>query len=227
MKVRTVGAALALTAMVVGCATPYSEVPLATNFPTTKQPKVQAAAHWNTIAGDVASQISSKLAERRPLHVAQPATKTAFDRAFANQLTSALVAGGHTVLKSPGGALTVEVDTQVVSFSPDRPQYRHVGTATALTTGVWALRNVSIDTVGRVLGAGVAVAAGFDTYTWFQSEFASGETPKTEIIVTTSVSDNNQYVSRSTSVYYVADSDKALYEAVGLPLRNVKITGGK
>lgn len=220
MKVRTVGAALALTAMVAGCATPYSEAPLATNFPTTKQQKVQAAAHWNTIAGDVASQISAKLAERRPLYVAQPASKSAFDRAFANQMISALVAGGHTVLKNPAGALTVEIDTQVVSFSPDRPQYRHTGTATALTTGVWAL-HVGEATAGAALFATIAAA---DAYAWFRSEFASGETPKTEIIVTTSVNDNNQYLSRSTSVYYVTDTDRLLYES--LPTRTIKVTGG-
>lgn len=223
MKVRTIGAALALTAIVTGCATPHSEVPLATNFPTAKQPKVQAAAHWNTIAVDVASQMSTKLVERRPLHVAQPATKSAFDRAFANQLVSALVGSGHTVLKSPAGALTVEVDTQIVSFSPDRPQYRHAGTATALATGVWAL-HVGEATAGAALFATIAAA---DAYTWFRSEFATGETPKTEIIVTTSVSDNNQYLSRNTSVYYVADSDKALYEAVGLTTRNIKVRGGE
>lgn len=219
MRVHAFGAVVALAAITAGCATPYSEVPLATNFPTAKQPKVQAAAHWNTIAGDVASQISAKLSERRPLYVAQPATKSAFDRAFANQLISALVGGGHTVLKSPAGALTVEVDTQVVSFSPNRPQYRHAGTATALTTGVWAL-HVGEATAGAALFATIAAA---DAFTWFRSEFATGETPKTEIIVTTSVSDNNQYLSRNTSVYYVADSDRELYDA--LPLHSIKLRG--
>jgi hypothetical protein len=223
MKVRTVGAALALTAIVAGCATPYSEAPLATNFPTTKQPKVQAASHWNTIAGDVTNQISSKLAERRPLYVAQSATNTAFDRAFANQLISALMSGGQTVLKSPAGALTVEFDTQVVSFSPNRPQYRHAGTATALATGVWAL-SAGEATAGAAIFATVAAA---DTYAWFHAEFATGETPQTEIIVTTSVTDNNRFLSRNTSVYYVADSDKALYEAVGLPTRSFKLVGGE
>ncbi len=117
----------------------------------------------------------------------------------------------------------MEVDTQVVSFSPDRPQYRHAGTATALATGVWAL-HVGEATAGAALFATIAAV---DAYAWFRSEFASGETPKTEIIVTTSVSDSNQYVSRSTSVYYVADSDKALYEAAGLPARNIKVMGGE
>lgn len=225
MKVHTTGAAMAIAAMLAGCATPYSEAPLATNFPTTKQEKMQAAAHWNVIAKDVAAQITSKLAEKRPLHVAQPAGKSAFERAFSNQLISSLVANGQTVMKHSAGALSVEVDTQVVGFSANRPQYRHTGTATALTAGIWAL-HVGEATAGAVLASAVVAA---DAYSWFRSEFATGETPKTEIIVTTSVSDGNQYLSRNTSVYYVADFDKALYEAAGagLSARNIKVSGGE
>jgi hypothetical protein len=99
--------------------------------------------------------------------------------------------------------------------------------ATALTTGVWALRDVKA-TVGTVLGAGVAVAAGADAYSWFRSEFATGETPQTEIIVTASISDANQFLARSTSIYYVADADSRMYvyePPVQTPTRNMGVTG--
>lgn len=219
-------AALLCLPLFTGCATPYSEAPLATNFTTSKQAKLQAAAHWNVIAGDVAQQISVGLKDKRPLFVNQSSVKTAFDRAFTNDLISALVAGGHTVLKSPAGALSVDVDTQVVQFSPNRPQYKHVGLATALMTGVWALRNVNLDTAGKVLGTGVAVAAGVDSYAWFQSEFATGKTPQTEIIVTTSVSDASQYLAHSTSIYYVADADSRMYEPpFQAQTKNMGVTG--
>lgn len=211
-----------------GCATPYSEAPLATNFPTLKQPKLQTAAHWNVIAGDVSQQISTRLKEKRPLFVNQALLKTDFDKAFTNDLISALVAEGFTVRKIPAGALSVDVDTQVVRFSPNRPQYNHVGAATALMTGVWALRNISLDTVGEVLGAGVAVTAGADAYTWFHSEFATGETPQMEIIVTTSVSDSSQYLARSTNIYYIADADSRMYQHVPpfqAQTKNIGVTG--
>jgi hypothetical protein len=206
------------------CATPYTEAPLATNFPTSKQPKLQAAAHWNVIAGDIAKQISAGLKDKRPLFVNQSAVKTGFDRAFTNDLISALVANGYTVLKSPAGALSVDVDTQVVRFSPNRPQYNHTGLATALTTGVWALHQAHA-TTGAVLVAGVASA---DAYSWFRSEFATGETPQTEIIVTASVSDANQFLARSTSIYYVADADSRMYvyePPVQTPTKNMGVTG--
>jgi hypothetical protein len=207
MTLKQLVAALACLQFVAGCATPYSEAPLATNFPTNRQPKLQAAAHWNVIAGDVAKQISAGLKDKRPLFVDQSSVRTAFDRAFTNDLISALVAGGHTVLKSPTGALNVDVDTQTVRFSPNRPQYNYAGVATALTTGVWALHQAHA-TAGAVLVAGVASA---DAYSWFRAEFATGETPQTEIIITTSVSDASQYLARSTSIYYVADTDSRMY----------------
>ena len=220
--------ALLFLPLLAACATPYSEVPLATNFPTSKQAKLQAAAHWNVIAGDVAKQISSGLKDKRPLFVNQSSVRTAFDRAFTNDLISALVAEGYTVMKSPAGALSVDVDTQAVRFAPNRPQYNYTGLATAVTAGVWALRNVKLNTAGKVLGAGVAVAAGADAYSWFRSEFATGETPQTEIIVTTSVSDASQYMARSTNIYYVADADSRMYvyePPFQAQTKNIGVTG--
>ena len=223
MKTRTTGATLALSALAVmvaaGCATPYGETPLATNFPTTKQEKVQAAAHWNMIARDVAARLASRVGGK-PVHVA--AGKSEFERAFANHLISVLVESGQPVLKQPDGGLGVDLDTQVVKFSPDRPRYRHVGKATALATGLWAL-HVGEATAGAVLFTALATN---DAYAWFHSEFATGATPKTEIIVTTSASDGKQYLFRDTSVYYVADSDEALYEA-GLTAHTIRATGGQ
>ena len=224
MESRRILTAFALTAIVAGCATPYSEAPLAANFPTSKQPKVQAAAHWNVIAQDVAQQLATSLKakpELHPLYVNQAANKTDFDRAFANQLISALVAEGFVVQKSPAGALVVDIDTQAVRFSANRPQYRYAGAATALTAGVWALHQAS--------PAGIATAAivGADAYMWFSSEFATGATPQMEILITTSVSDGRQYLARNTSVYYVADADSALYRTpTPVPVRSIGVIGG-
>lgn len=209
MKAMPLAVVVAFLPLIVSCATPYNEAPLATNFPTTKQPKLQAAAHWNVIAKDVAQHLSAylKVKDAPPLFVNEASNKTAFDRAFTNQLISALVAAGYAVTKLPSDALIVDVDIQVVRFSANRPQYRHTGLATALATGVWALHAAEA-TAGAVLVTGVASA---DAYTWFSSEFASGATPQTEIIITTSVSDLTRYVARSTNVYYLADSDSKLY----------------
>lgn len=222
MSRTSVVAGFACLPLLVACATPYSEAPLATNFPTTRQAKLQAASHWNVIAGDVARQISAGLREKSPLYLNLSSARTTFDRAFSNQLISALVAEGFAVQKSPAGALSVEVDTQAVRFSANRPQYKYAGVPTALTAGVWALHAAEA-TAGAVLFAGVAAA---DAYSWFRSEFATGDTPRTEIIVTISVGDSNRYLARSTNIYYVADDDSRLYEPPqAVQTRAIGVTG--
>ncbi len=214
-----------LSVMVMaGCDMPHSEEPLATNFPTTKQPKLQAASHWNVIASDVAKRMAGRVEPKRALYVNQSSAKTPFDRAFSTQLISALVAEGFVVNKTAQGALSVDIDTQAVRFTANRPQYKHAGTATALTAGVWALRQG--DATGAAALAAAIVTA--DAYTWFRSEFATGETPQTEIIVTTSISDSSKYIARDTNVYYVSDSDSLLYEytpPVQVITREIGVTG--
>ena len=225
MESRRILTAFALMAIVAGCATPYSEAPLATNFPTSKQPKLQAAAHWNVIARDVAQQVTAGLKAKPALpalYVNQAANATDFDRAFANQLISALVAEGFVVQKSPAGALVVDIDTQSVRFSANRPQYNYAGAATALTAGVWALHQAN--------PAGIATAAivGADAYMWFRSEFVTGATPQMEILITISISDSRQYLARNTSVYYVADADSVLYRGPEptVPVKAIGVIGG-
>ena len=220
MKTRYISAVAVVAAFVGGCATPFSEAPLATNFPTTKQQKVQAAGHWNVIAKDVAMRISSGVNDNRPLFVKEAATGTDFDSAFADQLISALVEQGRIVSKVPYGALLVEIKTKAIRFSADRQQYRHFGEATLLAAGVWTL--VAVDaTAGGVV---TAAAIGADAFSASKSEFASGATPQTEIIITTSIGDDSRYLAHNTSIYYVADSDRSLYESN--PLQTVRILGG-
>jgi hypothetical protein len=207
--------------VLAGCANSYGDASIVTNFPTGKQQMLHAAASWNIIAGDVAKQISASLKRDRPLHVSQAGVKTSFNRAFSNQLISALVTEGFTVLKTSEGALTVEIDTQAVRFSPNRPQYSHAGVATALTAGVWALHQAKA-TAWALAFAGIATA---DAISWFHSEFATDSTPRTEIIITASVTDDSQYMARSTSIYYVAEENGSLYQPSQTQTKIMEVTG--
>lgn len=220
--IRKVAAALAAALLATACATPYAEAPLATNFASSKQRKLQAAAHWNVIAHDVAARLSSSLPKNAALFVNQQTNQTAFERAFTGQLRTALLAAGHPVMKTPEGALRVGVDTQAVPFSADRPQYRYAGAATALGAGVWVLHDIVRHASSGAGKATLAGLAALDALAWFQSEFASGTTPTTEVIVTTSVTDATQYVALNTSVYYVADADQRLYMSETAPKARIK-----
>lgn len=198
--------------LMTGCAIPYSPVPVPRNFENSTQAKAQAAAHWVAITNHIERGLLPTLqsSPNRRLYVV-PGKASAFDQALTGQLITALVNDGQLVSKTPDGALTVDIDTQVVEFSPNRPQYQFSGERTALAAGAWVITSIQPHTAAWL--ATVAIA-GEDGYSWFHSAFASGETPKTEIIVTVSVSDGPRYVARSTSVYYVTDSDRSLYGAV-------------
>ena len=219
-----VSAAILGALIISGCAARHSETPLATNFPTTKQEKLQAASHWEAITTDMAKELSASLPSplAGSLYV-QTAQASPFNRAVKDQLITSLVHSGRPVAKTPDGALTVEVDTQVVEFSPDRSQNKWIGVPTALVTGAWALRAVETKSGANTTAAvGVTgLAIGTDIYRWFKSEDASGPTPKTEIIVNISISDDQRYLARSTNVYYVTDTDRELYDAAGTKVFNV------
>lgn len=209
--------------LIAGCAMPYSPAPVARNYPNSTQAKAQAAAHWVAITSHIEKELLPTLqsSPNRRLYVV-PAKSSAFNQALTGQLITALVNDGQLVAKTPDGALTVDIDTQVVEFSPNRPQYKFKGEGTALATGAWVITGV-YNTPAWL--ATVAIA-GHDAYTWFHSAFASGDTPKTEIIVTVSVSDAQRYVARSTSVYYVTDSDRSLYGAIPETSKTFTVRGG-
>lgn len=194
----------------------HSEAPLAGNFPATIQPKLQAGRHWQAIAQDAAASLAQHLGRSqrcgpsvhpcRPLHVAEPQRQTEFSRAFINALITALVHQGVNVSRAPDAALVVHLDVQTVQFAANRPQYRHAGIARELGPGIWALQDVAV-----LAGQTPAQPAEADALHWFRSQFSAGATPRTEIVLTLSVMDGIRYAARSTNVYYVAESDLALY----------------
>ncbi|CAN7265969.1 hypothetical protein [Massilia sp. LjRoot122] len=215
------GLALCGALLTAGCAVPYSPAPVATNFPSTQQAKLQAAAHWGVIARHMAGQLapSLKVNARRPLYVTSQQS-SAFAQGVSAHLVTALVNEGYAVVKVPdANTLRIELDTQVVAFSGKRPQYRFAGERTALVASAWVLTGID-HSVEWLVSAAVA---GQDAYAWFHAQFAPGATPKTEIIVNLSLADDARYYARSTSVYYTTDSDRALYDAASQTSRTFAV----
>lgn len=215
-----------VAATLAGCAIPYSPTPVASNFPTARQEKLQAAAHWTTIADHIEQRVVTDMKKQpvRPFYLAEDKDASPFKKAVTTQLVTSLVKDGFVVARTPAGAWKLELDIQAVTFTRDRPQYRYAGAPTALATGVWVLSDIN-PTVGAVALAGAA-----DAFRWFHSQFAPGATPKTELLVTLSVADQYRYYARSTSAYYVADSDRALYgiKEEDAPLTKLyKVQGGR
>jgi uncharacterized lipoprotein YajG len=192
--VKNTAAILVLGALLTGCATP---LPVATSLPNPEQYTLQAAAHWNAIAGHIEQRLAAAIKQgpQRPLYIVEPAAPAApFQRALASQLASALVKDGYVVSRSPAGALKIDIDVQALTFASGREPYRYRGETSAIATGVWAQ------------SANDDGARPYDVTT-----FAPGAAPKTELLVTVSVSDQYRYYARDSTAYYVADGDRALY----------------
>jgi len=212
--------AVATAAVLAGCATPYSPVPIASTFPTTRQEKLQAAAHWDVIAKHMSQQLIAEMKKgpQRPFYIAETPQSSPFQRALTAQLISALVNQGQVVSRGPAGSLRIDLDVQALTFAPDRPQSRYAGLPAAIGAGVWILSD------SDPAFAVAAAASGFDGYNWYSSQYAPGDTPQTELIITASVTDQFRYYARSTSAYYVADADRSLYGIKEEKPKDIEVT---
>jgi hypothetical protein len=207
---------------------PQNEVPIASNFATSMQPKLQAAEHWRRVAEDAAEALAKGLAAGGkcvpgrgcvPLYLkracetsgcAPTRCDTTFGRIFHNELLTALVSRGYAVSTAPvPGGLVVEVDSQAVAFTANRAQYRYAGQPVELAPGVWALRDVT-----SLIGTDNEPASrtGDPDYNWYRARFAAGRTPQNELVVSVSaLTAEGTYAARHTGVYYTADADAAHY----------------
>ena len=221
--------------MLMACATPYSEAPIATNFLTTKQHKLQAGSHWNAIAADTAESVANSVKlgkgciaptpECNLVFVREVRNPSQFARAFRTQFITSLVNKGINVALTPAGAFEIDFDIQAVRFSPRRPDGTFYS-ATAIYAGLWAMHGLWTDTSPGA--AGVLAVGAFDVNRWITAELASGPTPDHEIIITASATRNDRYLGRVTNVYYVAGTDAWLYSSPPpVPvLRTLSVTGG-
>jgi uncharacterized lipoprotein YajG len=209
-----------------GCATEYSEVPRPTNYSVLKQKKIQAAAHWDVIANDVAEQLKNSLSKDEILYISKPKQETGFAVAFYNQLLSALVNKGIRVSKNGDTrALVIDVETQLVKFAPDRFQNHRFVSTTAIAAGVMAVNGLHLSGNSNAAIGVLGVTAARDWHEWVEREYANGNTPQYELIVTTSATNNVQYIARRTDVYYIADPDNRLYHQ-NQTLKSMAVTGG-
>ncbi len=197
--------------LVAGC----SRIPQPSSYSFSQQQKMQAAYHWQVLANDVADQINSVLVSRgyldTPVYVkhscGQPAGcgkggTFAFDEAFNDLLTSQLVNFGvPTRAKKDKDSLVVDYKIQVVYHRANRYQWPQPGVLTALTTGIMVFRNAPWEI------AAIAAAAGADAL--WSTEVTNGHY---EVIVTTSMVNNNLYLMRKSDIYYINDVDFWQYQ---------------
>ena len=223
-------ATMLTVALLSGCVM-QSQVPIPENNPLSYQMVMRASQHWDLMAADVANQVNASVTlagyRDRPLYVSASGQHSDFTRAFHNLLVSRLVTKGINVASISTGALTVSFDTQVVAHNSARIAYRP-GTLTALGTGLLVLRGVADHGSPGATGAAFLglMAAGDAAMT-----IDAGPPPRTEVIVTTSVTDGPRFVARKTDIYYIQEADAKLFlQPVAPPaprLKDLRVTGDR
>lgn len=210
---------------VVGCASP---VPVASNFPLSYQKLVRTAHHWDVVADDVVSQTVAAInanpaLQGRALFVASSERRTAFNRAFREFLITRLVDRGASVsvcrsepVKSTGFSadgpdVEVTYQTQIVGHGKDLPNYQP-GRFTLLAGGVMVVRRLADLHLNTAESMATALTAGA------LADLGLGHVAaatRTEIIITTTIAENNRFVMRRSDIYYVPEGDTDLFHRWG------------
>jgi len=206
---------LAGVLLLSGCSTKYRESPIATNFKTTQQHKLQSLHHWKVITDDIAKSVNPNL-KTLPAYLNLP-SDTIFQKTLNNLLRDSLINKGfNIVLNKKDATITIDYNINVVKFdSRHSPINRdNVGEYTligSLASGAVLLtkHTLSTEAVAGVVAAG---AVGMDVYNYFNS--IKTTTPIYEISITLNIKDKVKYIGSVNRVYYIADRDFKLYENV-------------
>jgi len=209
---------LAGVLLLSGCSTKYRESPIATNFKTTQQHKLQSLHHWKVITDDIAKSVNPNL-KTVPIYLNLP-SDTIFQKNFNDLLRDSLINKGfNIVLTQRDATVTIDDNINVVKFdsrkfnlNKDRDsvgKYTFIG---SLATGAAVISNSHISNAGGI-GIALATLAGADAYKYFHSY--KTDTPIYEISITLNIKDRVKYIGSVNRVYYIADRDFKLYEDTG------------
>ncbi|THB71257.1 MAG: hypothetical protein D6B25_18735 [Desulfobulbaceae bacterium] len=204
-------------------------IPEPIGYSHTKQNQMQASHHWDVLAADVADQINNELILKdylnTPVYVREtcgsenkpcdPNQTTVFDESFRDLLITRLVALGVPTSPQPSNnSITINFKAQTVYHHRTRVRTVEPGLLTALTAGILVLRNAPTDIVILAL-AGVLdfVNAGY------------ASSSHHEIIITTSMIAEKDYIYRSSNIYYINDMDSWHYQQINEPTE-ISMTGG-
>jgi len=202
---------LLLTLLLSSC----TRIPQPASYAYSEQQKMQAAHHWDVLANDVANQINNQLIQSdfidKSVFVkttcgtdAVPCERgetTQFNEGFRDLLITRLVNFGVPT-SSDKNLSDIEVDykVQVVYHLSRRPTIPP-GLLTVLSAAVAVFRHAP----GEIQA--LAVAAGLDI-----ANSAGPQNGHYEVIITTSMVNDEKYLFRTSDIYYINDPDFWQYQ---------------
>lgn len=205
---------------IFGCASP---TPVAQNFPLTYQKVARTAQHWDIVADDVVNTTiqainSNPVLQHRPLFVSRNVDASAFDASFRDFLITNMVQRNMEVnvchsdsLQKSGfmdaNPVQVEYEARVIYHRAGVSNYLPGG-AVMLGAGVEVLRNIAESDLSNhsTIASTLGVTAAIDVARSYITRATN-----TELILTTTIAENNRFVMRRSDVYYLPDKDINLF----------------
>ncbi|WP_045214737.1 hypothetical protein [Desulfonatronovibrio magnus] len=191
-----------------------SQVPVPAAYPLSTQNKMQAMHHWRLLAEDVACRISefldiSVFERHHPIYVS-PAGTTPFEKAFYDLLITKLVERGAQVSRHSREAMVLSFDLQMVRHSRGRTVRTQSGVYQSLAPGMYVQRqSPETTTLEGLRQAELHVAR---SQINVDSGIYTHHLPNIEVMVTTSLTRNDNYMIRDSSIYYINDADWSNYK---------------
>jgi len=180
----------------------FTPRPLAQNFETSYQNKLQAALHWDVLAANEAAEIakvwsSQSIDPTQTISLEQPSNPSDFSKAYKKMLTSHLLENGIRVSRT-NGAYILSYEIQVIKHKHQDDMPYPAGTYSA----VYLISLVP----NFVLTMTPFIAD------WFLARNRDATTPNTEVLVTTEIQKGDEIIQSSTSAYYFNPGEKSLYD---------------
>ncbi len=190
-----------------------SQVPVPGAYPLSMQYKMQAMHHWSLLAGDITDRIKKKLETgnlefKEPVYVI-PSGTTPFEKAFRELLITRFVEKGIFVTDDLNSRILLNVDVQTVFHRREIIRTK-AGVYKSLAPGLFVKRNIPLAGRGnRLLEVERSI---FDARLNVEAGAYTVELPKTEIMITTSLTSENDYLMRYSAIYYIDDSEWRHYK---------------
>ncbi len=212
------------------CSCSSSRIPEPVDYKYSQQKKMQATAHWEVLAADLANRINNQLIVTDNLDKAvfvketcgdesipcKPHETSSFNEAFRDLLITHLFRYGvPTNSRENDKAIEVRYKVQIVRHNSDRIRTLQPGLLTGLSAAVAVLRNAPVELI--LLASGV-VADAANT-----SMVTSGHY---EVIITTSMVSHDRYLFRASDIYYINDNDFYHYQENMPQTKTIKLTSG-
>ena len=206
-----------------------SEAPIPKSYPLTTQEKIQAVYHWGLLAEHIAGLVKVALETEytnnrpgRPIYVA-PSGITPFEKVFHALLMTKLFETGLSISNNPEQSLLLSFDIELVKY-PKRHVKVEKEIYRSLAMGLIVKNEISFaespNVSNKANQSGEWARPSKDEYLF--------TLPENEIIITSSLTYNDRYIMRNSSVYYIDDPEWWQYaqrsEITHPPIANYTLT---